>query len=127
MSKPVLIPRELDFQNERIQLAKKQLDRLQKGTQMISDVISDRNFDMMPQYSKTFLEIAENVQGMLEDMLFYNEYLATGKSIIIRRNGRPGAMDVTDEKIEVDVFTLKAYEVMSNLFGRDAIEIIEVE
>lgn len=127
MSKDVLIPRELEFQANRIIATKQQLNRLHKGTQMISEVISERNFDKMPQYSKTFLEIAENLQGMLEDALFYNEYLASGKTINIRRNGKPTTMEISDEKVEVDVFSLKAFVVMGELFGKDAFDIIEIE
>lgn len=123
----VLIPRELVLQQDRIKDTKALISRLEKGTKLIEEAVRTGDADKLPLYGKTFLEVAALVKESLEVLTFYQEYLATGKTILIRRTGRPEAMETTDELVEVDAFTLASLIRLGELFGESAIELVDVE
>ena len=123
----VLIPKEVVLQQERIQDTKALLARLEKGTKMIEVAINNNEIDKLPLYGKTFLEVTNLVKESLEVISFYQEYLATGKTILIRRTGRPESMDTTEEMMELDAFALTSLLRLSEVFGKEAIELVDLE
>lgn len=123
----VLIPKEVVLQQERIQDTKALLARLEKGTKMIEEAINNNEIDKLPLYGKTFLEVTNLVKESLEVISFYQEYLATGKTILIRRTGRPESMDTTEEMMELDAFALTSLLRLSEVFGKEAIELVDLE
>lgn len=123
----VLIPKEVVLQQERIQDTKALLARLEKGTKMIEEAIKNNEIDKLPLYGKTFLEVTNLVKESLEVISFYQEYLATGKTILIRRTGRPESMDTTEEMMELDAFALTSLLRLSEVFGKEAIELVDLE
>lgn len=123
----VMIPKELELQQARIQDTKALLARLEKGTKLIEEAVKNNEVDKLPLYGKTFLEVTNLVKESLEVISFYQEYLATGKTILIRRSARPESMDTSSETVEVDAFTLGSLIRLTEVFGKDAIELIETE
>lgn len=123
----VMIPKELALQQSRIQDTKALLARLEKGTKLIEEAVKNNEVDKLPLYGKTFLEVTNLVKESLEVISFYQEYLATGKTILIRRSARPESMDTSTETVEVDAFTLASLIRLTEVFGKDAIELIETE
>lgn len=123
----VMIPKELELQQARIQDTKALLARLEKGTKLIEEAVKNNEVDKLPLYGKTFLEVTNLVKESLEVISFYQEYLATGKTILIRRSARPESMETSSETVEVDAFTLASLIRLTEVFGKEAIEIIEAE
>ena len=123
----VMIPKELALQQARIQDTKALLARLEKGTKLIEEAVKNDEVDKLPLYGKTFLEVTNLVKESLEVISFYQEYLATGKTILIRRSAKPESMTTSTETVELDAFTLATLIRLTDVFGKDAIELIETE
>lgn len=126
MNEP-LIPQELIYQQERIAKLKVLLGRLENGSRMMQALIDERNYAKFDVYSKTYNEVMRASVDLMEQTQYFQEFLATGRSVLIRRNGSVKNMYPDGSKRPYDPKDLSALIKLSEIFGPDALEFVEFE
>lgn len=122
-----MIPNELITQQKRITDLKTLLSRLEKGTQMMEKAIDERNDGQFKVLSKTYIEVMHSAVSLLENTQYYQEFLASGRSVLIQRNGNVKNMMNDYTTRPFDASELSAILKLSEVFGPDAIDLIEFE
>ena len=109
--------------------AKKLLGRMHEGEKFIRHAINEKSVTSAFDGVKLYNEISKELYAKLEECLFIHEYLATGRTVLIKRTGEGVNMGSFLDKgtIEVDPWTLQSMLALKEVFGEDFQNIVTFE
>ena len=110
---------------------KKLLTRLNKGVGYIDRTLGNGNVVDSAKAARLFRDIAEETTKLIEDSLFIHEFLTTGATVLVTRQGKPvKAESVIGDNLHdytfVNAFTVSSVEKLKEVFGEDYIKFIEI-
>jgi len=107
------------------------LDRYVRGRQLFKEAVSKGDDATVHQLLPTFDSVLDEAYAKFERLLMLQEYLATGKAVVIPRDGSQPYRIENEEQLK-EMITLSPYELqavraMSDTFGTDAINFIDFD
>lgn len=127
----VAIPRGLKTQQQSVRELRALIDRYVKGRQLFKEAISRGDDATVQQLLPTFDSVLDETYLKFEQLLMLQEYLSTGKAVVIPRDGtQPYRIENEEqlkEMIALSPYELQSVRAMSDTFGTDAINFIDFD
>lgn len=127
----VAIPLGLKRQLHEIQETRVILNRYAKGREMYKEALEAGDHSKCAKILQTFDKVLETGFVQIERTLILQEYLATGKVVVIPRDGSK-AYELENPEENNEMISLSPYELQSlqglvEVFGKDAVNFIEFD
>lgn len=115
------------FYEKEINEVRTLLSRMMKGQKIITEAGKSGSVATALQGIELYNHLSQEAFERLELCLFYHEYLAMGKTIVIKRTGKAINMDdkVSQKEIEVSPFHLKSLLALKEVLGDNFMDMVE--
>ncbi len=127
----VAIPKGLKAQQEGIKETRELLDRYAKGRRMFQEAMAKSDLELASKLLTTFDKVLEETYLSTERVLMLQEYLATGKAVVIPRDGtKPYKVDNPEqysEFVAASPYELQCIRALSETFKEDTLSFVEFD
>ena len=120
------IPVAAEEERKRIAESRELLTRLHKGEQIIAKAYNEKSVALAFEAIRLYGTISKKLFTLLEESLMLNEYLSSGRTIMVKRTGQAINIGTWCEgEMEIDPWTLQSLNMLKNVFGDDFNNFIE--
>lgn len=122
----VKIPKAVKENQERIIKSREILTRMNKGEKIIKKSYEEKSIALSFEAIRLYGTLARELFALLEQALMFSEYSATGRTIMITREGK--AINIAPQaegEVEIDPWSLLTMEKLRAVFGDEVENMIE--
>lgn len=127
----VAIPYGVQRQLSSIKETKALMDRYAKGRELFKEAQARHDMDTLKKLLHTFDDVITQTYLSMERTLMLQEYLVTGKAVVIPRDGsapyKVDDADSLDNMIALDPYELQSVRALSETFGKDSVSFVNFD